>query len=361
MAANSTANHQRFAEIDLLRFLAAISVLAFHYLFRGPAIGAMPGYQFPVLGEWARYGFLGVHLFFMISGFVIAFSIRGRSSSEFLWSRASRLYPAFWFAIILTTLVVQFAQAQEYQLHWWQVAVNFTMLNHLVGIPSVDGAYWSLYVELHFYSLVWLMIRLGQQHRELIWLTLWLLIAAVWQTFPVWKVELFLAARYAPFFVAGALICRIRIEGSSATLWLLYGLAWLLSLNIMIGVSPAVRVSDGDHPEVIGTLITFAYLLMAGVGLGVFTWVRGSIVALLGALTYPLYLLHEVIGWVLLSRLHDQWPESIRVGAVTLMMIVSAWLVHAYVERPVGRWLKRLRGSLQPALDRNARHVISSN
>jgi peptidoglycan/LPS O-acetylase OafA/YrhL len=345
MSDNSTANHQRFAEIDLLRFVAAISVVAFHYLFRGPAIGAMPGYQFPVLGEWARYGLLGVHLFFMISGFVIAFSVKGRSSTEFMWSRASRLYPAFWIAIVLTTLVVQLASAQEYQLHWWQVAANFTMLNHLFGIPSVDGAYWSLYVELHFYSLVWLMIRFGQQHRELVLLALWLLIAAAWQTFPVWKVELLLAARYAPFFVAGALICRIRNEGSSWVLWSLYGIAWLLSLNIMVGVSPAIRVEEGGNPVVVGALISLAYLLMAGVGLSLFTWIKGSTVAFLGTLTYPLYLLHEVIGWVLLSRLPDQWSDSMRVALVTALMVAGAWLVHFYVERPASRWFKRLRES----------------
>lgn len=345
MANNSTTNHQRFAEIDLLRFFAAISVVAFHYLFRGPAIGAMPGYEFPLLGEWARYGFLGVHLFFMISGFVITFSVRGRSPGEFLWSRASRLYPAFWFAIVLTTLVVQLAQAQEYQLHWWQVVANFTMLNHLVGIPAVDGAYWSLYVELHFYSLVWLMIRLGQQHRELVLLALWLLIAAAWQTFPVWKVELLLAARYAPFFIAGALICRIRVEGGSSTLWSLYGIAWLLSMNIMVGVSPAVTVAEGDNPFVVGTLITLAYLLMAGVGLSLFTWIQGAFVALLGTLTYPLYLLHEVIGWVLLGRLSDQWSDLTRVGIVVCLMGAGAWMVHIYVERPASRWFKRLRAS----------------
>jgi peptidoglycan/LPS O-acetylase OafA/YrhL len=345
MANNSTTNHQRFAEIDLLRFFAAISVVAFHYLFRGPAIGAMPGYEFPVLSEWARYGFLGVHLFFMISGFVIAFSVRGRSSGEFLWSRASRLYPAFWFAIVLTTLVVQFAQAKEYQLHWWEVVANFTMLNHLFGIPSVDGAYWSLYVELHFYSLVWLMIRLGQQHRELFLLVFWLLIAVAWQTFPVWKVELLLAAPYAPFFIAGALICRIRNEGASLTLWSLYGIAWLLSLNIMVGLSPAVRVEDGDNPVVVGALITLAYLLMAGVGLGWFTWIKGTLVALLGSLTYPLYLLHEVIGWVLLSRLPDQWSDLMKVGLVFCLILAVAWIVHAYVERPASRCLKRLRAS----------------
>jgi peptidoglycan/LPS O-acetylase OafA/YrhL len=277
MSDNSTANHQRFAEIDLFRFFAAISVVANHYLFRGPVSGAMPGYQFPVLGEWARYGFLGVHLFFMISGFVIAFSVRDRSSSEFLWSRASRLYPAFWFAILITTFVVQLAQAEKYQLHWWQVLANFTMLNHLFGIPAVDGAYWSLYVELHFYSLVWFMILLGQQHRELFWLSLWLLTAAVWQTFLVWKVELFLAVRYAPFFVAGALIRRILVEGSSVTLWSLYGLAWLLSMNVMIGVSPAVQVEEGDHPGIIGALISLTYLLMGGVGLGLLSWIKGRL------------------------------------------------------------------------------------
>jgi len=340
MSAKTTVDSQRFQEIDLLRFFAAFSVVSFHYLFRGPKIGVMPSYDFPVLGEMARYGFLGVQLFFMISGFVIAFSIRGRSPGQFLWSRALRLYPAFWFAIVITTFTVQFFHEYDYQLKWWQVFANFTMLNHLFRIPAVDGAYWSLYVELHFYLLVWLFIRFGKHNHELVWLTLWLFTAAAWQWLPIWKLELFLALRYAPFFVAGALLCRIRTEGSSLILWSLYCLAWLLSLNVMVGFSPAVLVDEGDSRLIIATIITSFYVVMAGIGVGIVKWIKGPVVVILGGLTYPLYLLHEVVGWVLLSRMPAEWGDLTRVLIVICLMLAGARLINIFLEQPLSRWLK---------------------
>jgi peptidoglycan/LPS O-acetylase OafA/YrhL len=337
----------RFEEIDLFRFLVAISVVSFHYLYKGPAVGAMPPtYFFPVLSEWARYGYLGVHLFFMISGFVIIFSIKGQTAGRFAVSRISRLFPAFWAAIIITSVVIYFADAREYFMQWWQVLANFTMMNHLFGIPAVDGSYWSLYVELHFYFLIWLMILLGQQQRELFWITLWLLIAAAWQCYPMWKVELFLAARYAPFFAAGALICRIRTDGLSWRLSALYFLAWILSLNIMVGVSPAVSLESGESRVIIATLITLQFILMAGVGLGVFSGIKWPVVAMLGALTYPLYLLHEVIGWIFLSRMPPKSHDIYGVMAVVCLMVLIAWMINYLVERPAGPRLKRYMNSL---------------
>jgi peptidoglycan/LPS O-acetylase OafA/YrhL len=310
-------------------------------LYKGPEVGAMPStYRFPVLSEWARYGYLGVHLFFMISGFVILFSIKGQAAGRFVASRISRLFPAFWVAIIITSAVIYFVDAHEYLLKWWQVLMNFTMMNHLFGIPAVDGSYWSLYVELHFYFLIWLLILFGQQQRELFWITLWLLIVAAWQCYPVWKVELFLAARYAPFFVAGALICRIRTDGLSWKLSILYFLAWILSLNIMVGVSPAVSLESGESRVIIAALITFQFILMAGVGLGFFSSIKGPVVAILGALTYPLYLLHEVVGWVVLSRLPPKLHGLYGVMMVACLMILVAWMINYLVERPVGPWLR---------------------
>jgi len=332
----------RFEEIDFFRFLAAISVVSYHYLYKGLEVGAMPStYFFPVLSEWARYGYLGVHLFFMISGFVILFSIKGQTARRFVASRISRLFPAFWAAIIITSAIIYFANAHEYLLKWWQVLANFTMMNHLFGIPAVDGSYWSLYVEFHFYFLIWLVILLGQQRRELLWFTLWLLIAAGWQCYPVWKVELFLVARYAPFFVAGALICRIRTDGLSWKLSILYFLAWILSLNIMVGVSPAVSLESGESRVIIAALISFQFILMAGVGLGIFSSIKGPVVAMLGALTYPLYLLHEVIGWVFLSRMPPKLHSLYGVMMVACLMILVAWMINYFVERPVGPWVRR--------------------
>ncbi|WOO32781.1 acyltransferase family protein [Diaphorobacter limosus] len=61
----------RVNEIDLLRFFAALAVVFFHYSFRGYAADAMSIMPYPLLASLSKYGYLGVELFFMISGFVI--------------------------------------------------------------------------------------------------------------------------------------------------------------------------------------------------------------------------------------------------------------------------------------------------
>ena len=63
------ASKDRFYEIDLLRFLAALAVVLYHYTFRGFAEGGYSPVEYPILGEFFKYGSYGVQLFFIISGF----------------------------------------------------------------------------------------------------------------------------------------------------------------------------------------------------------------------------------------------------------------------------------------------------
>jgi peptidoglycan/LPS O-acetylase OafA/YrhL len=331
----------RFEEIDLLRFLAAMAVVGFHYLYRGPSVGDLPGYAFPQLAGIAQHGYLGVHLFFMISGFVIAFSIQGRSPSQFLVARAARLFPAFWFAVAATTAVVHLADASAYRLPWPQVLANLTMLNHLAGIPAVDGAYWSLYVELGFYLLVWMSLKSGLHRHWNALLAGWLCLAALWQIWPSWRVDQLLTTRYAPFFAAGVVVCAIRLHGASRVRWALYAAAWLLALNAMVGAATVAEVGPDGPRAATALLVCGMFGLMALVAVGGLSRVKGRVVMGLGALTYPLYLLHQVIGFVVLNRMPTAWPQGLRIAIVVLAMLAAAWAVHRWIERPGGRWMRR--------------------
>ena len=91
----------RLELLDYGRFLAAISVALFHYTFNGISNGKIASITLiPNLVEFTKYGYLGVHLFFMISGYVIFFSARKGAPSKFAVNRAVRLYPAYWFAVL---------------------------------------------------------------------------------------------------------------------------------------------------------------------------------------------------------------------------------------------------------------------
>ena len=81
----------RVNEIDLLRFIAALAVVFFHYTFRGYAADAMTIMPYPLLAPFSKYGYLGVELFFMISGFVILMTAANGSLRKFVVSRFVRL------------------------------------------------------------------------------------------------------------------------------------------------------------------------------------------------------------------------------------------------------------------------------
>lgn len=85
----------RYYEIDLLRFIAAITVVLYHFTFAGYHFGGLSPVQYPGLEEVFKYGFLGVQLFFIISGYVVLMSAQGKTLKQFFTSRVTRLYPAY--------------------------------------------------------------------------------------------------------------------------------------------------------------------------------------------------------------------------------------------------------------------------
>jgi len=153
---------KRINEVDLLRFLAALSVVFFHYCFRGYAADEMTTMPLNQFASPSKYGYLGVDLFFIISGFVILMSATSGSAKRFIVSRMVRLYPAFWACCTVTFLFTLIIGGERYGATINQYIVNMSMLSDFVGVKAIDGAYWSLFVEMKFYFLVVLVLLLRQ-------------------------------------------------------------------------------------------------------------------------------------------------------------------------------------------------------
>ena len=169
----------RLFEIDLLRFLAALSVVFFHYTFLADVGHDIPVAALPDIAQISRYGYLGVELFFMISGFVILLSAHGRSTTAFVHSRIVRLFPAYWLAVTLTTASLVMWGHDRFTVSLGQYLANLTMLHKFFGVRHIDGVYWTLIVELKFYFLVWLLLRTGAMSHLRRWIWLWLAFAAL--------------------------------------------------------------------------------------------------------------------------------------------------------------------------------------
>jgi peptidoglycan/LPS O-acetylase OafA/YrhL len=348
----------RFHELDLLRGIACALVLLFHYLYRGQ------------LGHWlsesppdwvagaARYGYLGVHLFFIISGFVIFMTADGATPRAFVASRVGRLYPAFWVAAPLTALVALLMGSTTFGATPSQLAVNLTMLPQWFNVKYVDGAYWSLAVELQFYIFVWLALVSGGFRRPERLLVGWMLLATLVAIRPIYKLEFWLDANWAPFFTAGICCYLIRQRGLTRARLALLGWAFLLCVYFA-SVQPFRSPTEGPNWSIASALVAAgviavffcAFLLIA---FNRWRMAASPLTLWAGALTYPVYLLHQDIGYMVIEAAGwRQVPFGLRVLCTALMVVAAAWALHRFVEKPLGPWLRRLVGGsrrLQPAV-----------
>lgn len=341
-------NKPRANEIDLLRFLAALAVVLFHYAFRGYAAhsSAMP---YPLLAAVAKYGCYGVELFFLISGFVILMSASGGSLKHFVISRIVRLYPAFWVCCTLTFLVLlMFGRSQPTVVQYLSnmtMLSGFSLMQKIAPGSHIDGSYWSLVVEMRFYALVAVVLLLRQIHRAEYLLGGWFATVALFELTGMDHLRDILIVDYAAYFIAGAMMYQVWSHGLS---WLRAGVivgCWILSLYESWIALPKFEANNQIAMDrgVVLSLVTAFFVLMFCVamkktgGIGRRSWI------VLGALTYPLYLVHQSIGYVIFNHLYPAVDAHLLLWGTVATMIAIAWVINVYVEqRGAGPFKRRL-------------------
>jgi peptidoglycan/LPS O-acetylase OafA/YrhL len=337
----------RLYAIDGIRLVAALMVAVHHYagswrvdqpynaVWDRPVSDVMP-----TVFHFAAYGWIGVEIFFVISGFVICMSCWGRTPRDFFVSRVIRLYPAYWFAIAFTTTVLVAVPGAWDRLQLRDVLLNFTMLQSGSGVASVDGVYWTLWSELRFYLLFMVVVATGLTYRKVV------IFCCVWgaaaMLAPVSEFHLLTLAANpegAWFFIAGLALYLMHRFGQDLLLWGILAMAWLMGQREL-----GIRIDDVEHVSGWrGSVVIYtAFLLaMVAIALGATDRIRWKWLVTAGSLTYPLYLIHYVAGTTLISRLHDTLDPRLLVAVVIAVFLVLSWLVHRLVERPVARLLKR--------------------
>jgi peptidoglycan/LPS O-acetylase OafA/YrhL len=318
----------RLQHLDALRGIAACAVMIYHYTTRYEEhFGAVEGllFRFP-------YGGLGVELFFIISGFVIFLTLeRTGSVAEFGYKRFTRLYPAYWFYVPLTFAAVRLWGLPGFEVSLPAAVLNLSMLNRFVGVPYVDGVYWSLVVELVFY--VWMagLYRQGLLRRlhavVLGMLALSLVPTLLEAVFGGARIpdllKVLLLTRYWTFFATGVLMFKVLQRG---------------------------RWHPADAPLIalcvfsLGFTHSWLYALLGTGIVACFVWVAvrppaflsARWLVYLGTISYPVYLLHQNLGYLAIRWTHGLGLDpNLSVAAAVAMTLLLASFVTFYVEQPV--------------------------
>jgi peptidoglycan/LPS O-acetylase OafA/YrhL len=351
MALGVKERQSRLVALDLVRFFAAFSVVLYHYTARNSSAA------FPLLKEITKFGYLGVPLFFMISGYVISFSANNRSAAEFVASRFARLYPAFWAGISVTCITTALLGASQYSTG--RILANLTMFNTYLGFEDIEGVYWTLHEELKFYGCVSVLLLFGVFSKFKLWLSVWVSLAVLHllthqPVFMGWLIS----PIYSSSFIAGVAFYLIRKDGVNR-----YNISILLVSLIVSGLRGFGQANAFmDHPgtatQLVSVLIIFSfyvlfYLIVTDhISLG-----NKKIYFTLGGLTYPLYLMHNIAGKTIIDNLKTIMPEWFMIVCVALLFLSLSYLVHVGIEKKISTPFKITLLSMlnnMPALSRRS-------
>ncbi len=353
--------------VDLLRFAAALFVVAYHYgtgFARAPsshAAAVLGGLPLPVdLSPWTWSGWIGVEVFFMISGYVIAMSARGVGSGDFLRRRLLRLLPATWICatITLAALMISGGDAPAALMTQWLGSVAYSPFGDMI-----DASYWTLGIELGFYLMVAGVIRGGGTARALDRLALviggisalfWFAVIGGWSG-SVSRLLQILLLQHGCFFALGMMIRAMHEHGIAvARTAMLLVLASACSIETVLHA----RFMAGQLAMSVSATVPLTLFLGSVALLVSAQHVQRRLGALpfasafrtLGLMTFPLYLLHQDAGAVLLSALMRSGIGAMPAALLTASAALGiAWLIAAHAEPWLRTYLQRALGAISPA------------
>jgi peptidoglycan/LPS O-acetylase OafA/YrhL len=323
--------------IDVLRGLAALAVCWYHFTQGNPGF-LPPG---PLKASGVR-GWLGVEVFFVISGFVIPYALyRARyrlgDYGRFVLKRIIRLDPPYFFSIVVV-LAAGYVSArlpgyggEPFAVNWVQLALHLGYVNVFFGYRWLSPVFWTLALELQYYLLIGLLFPLLLTRSRVV--------------------------RVAAFSTAAALAWAVPAD-AFVFHWLFLFLAGIVVFQHRAGLLAGPGLFAGLAVSSVGVAMTHgamvaAVVLTTALVLSFVTLPATGVLGFLGRVSYSLYLVHVPIGGRVIN-LGARYELS-AVGQVAVLAaalattLLSAYLMYVLVERPAQRWSAAIRYRSRPA------------
>jgi len=324
--------NERLEIIEILRMFAALAVTWFHYT-NGNSEFLDDGW----LKLSGKYGWLGVEIFFVLSGFIIPYSMwrsnfRFRCDwHKFLIKRTIRIYPAYLTSILVIILFAYIStlapnsEAINPQLNPWNLSLHIGLLNGIVKQPWLNSAFWTLGIEFQYYLLIVFIYPLLISTKLKFQIFLLLIICTLPFVFPQDN----LVFSWLHLFGFGMLALRLTTKKITlvrySIVMLLLGVICSFSkelLVVSVGFITSLAIAFIQFPKI----IIFSYL---------------------GELSYSLYLLHSPVGGKVIyfaSLIGEGFKiEFLSLILALIVSIFSAYLMYKYIEKPAQNYAKFIK------------------
>ncbi|MGS2724282.1 acyltransferase family protein [Porticoccus sp. GXU_MW_L64] len=346
---------KKFKAIHGMRGLAAISVVIFH--LSGNIQPQFQGHFFDFALKIFSYGYLGVPIFFVISGFVISYStasaqVNFRYFGNFVLRRSIRLDITYWASIMLALVLLaiknKFLDQSEVFPSVGTILLNMFYLQELMEAdPVISVVYWTLCLEVQFYLFYILSIWGAQK-------------ISIFHSYGVNVISCCSLGFYSILLDLG--FCENNINGLFVSNWH-YFLMGVLACNVVRGLpfSHHVFISWLVIEVLFQGFFKFKEYAVAGVLCSVLIFLmwkyelmdklfNGRKLMYLGTVSYPLYLVHPDIGWKVISfakyLMNDSvssWQAGIILIIGVYISIIVAHIFHLLFEVPTQRIAKELK------------------
>ncbi|CAN5151332.1 acyltransferase [soil metagenome] len=334
---------QRLDGLQALRGFAAAYVVLFH-LVPIMELGASLAW----LKTFASGGMAGVHLFFVLSGFVMWHTTHDKAGTaaagRFVLKRFARIYLSYWPWLLITSFLFLLMAPQVLAgRHFFNETTLFPG-----GRPFLISVAWTLTYELYFYALFAGLVLVGR-HARLLLLGLGLAGVLVFnvaiqpKAFAYDFGGFFLSPLIAEFLAGSLLAAAFRAGAFGLASWLsAVGGVAIIGVGIWIGITAGV-ISSPPLQQVASLGLASCGIVMVVVALEHrISWPRWTV--LLGDQSYSLYLGHPVLlsvatlsGWFAFAHGRDILI-LIAGGALLLLMLAITLLYYRALELPLYRW-----------------------
>ncbi|MEG3135987.1 acyltransferase [Rouxiella sp. T17] len=346
----STASVGKVIFADQLRAFAFLCVVVVHWLgiysLNSAFISVVTGAPKILLGDpdiyksllpplpYFNFGPFGVSIFFLISGFVIPYSLKNKSKTGYIASRLVRIYPTYIacsFLMLLFTIVSHAYWGSELSISLVRFISNITLTSSLLNYESIDYVNWTLSIEVKFYLiclLVYSSIRNGHVMRIVsIPFFIYLVVSFTRNmnigsnevggfSFDALKIEL----TYASFMFLGILINLMHSKKIT--------IPEFLSSSVIVAICFAMSWRIGPQQNQFiasGANYFYGYLFFIGAYLLREHFIKTRMISFLSNVSYSFYALHSIIGYCIIRFLtgHNvNYPISVII-AFAIVLILS--------------------------------------